>query len=249
MAFNQNYYLTWENGELVTADTMSAFSDGIASQILALTNGILPVILSGGIVDVNNGIANVSEGYYRVANQKIGDLEIPGYFYAPAISNLTISNGQYLVARINISTISEYTTIVSGSVVIADNPTAQDIILYSSNDNGSGITTISRANDLQLIIPTINKSNQLIANNVEATSLQVNISDYNVLILEIAQNATVLLPNATNGIYSIINSSNSAIYLIPNSGYTIFNKDSYLVTPGSSIETSPLSIGKCWVFL
>ncbi len=68
MAFNQNYYLTWENGELVTADTMSAFSDGVAAQVLALTNGILPVILSGGIVSISGNAANVTEGYYRVAN-------------------------------------------------------------------------------------------------------------------------------------------------------------------------------------
>lgn len=249
MAFNQNYYLTWENGELVTADTMSAFSDGISSQVLALTDGILPVILSGGIVSIDNNIANVSEGYYRVANQKIGDLEIPGYFYAPAASNLTINNGQYIVARISISTISEYTTIVSGSVVISDAPTAQDIILYSSNNNGSGVTQISRDNDLQLILPIISKSSQLIVNNAEATSLQINTNNYRVLILAIAQDATILLPNATNGIYSIINSSNSAIYLIPNSGYTILGKTQYFIPPGSSVELSPLSNNKCWIFL
>lgn len=100
MAFKQNYYLTWENGELVTADTMGAFSNGVAAQVLALTNGILPVILSGGIVSINGNIASVSDGYYRIANQTSGELEIPGYFYAPAVSNLTVNNGQYIVARI-----------------------------------------------------------------------------------------------------------------------------------------------------
>ncbi|MFN8769304.1 MAG: hypothetical protein ACK5Z5_00355 [Neisseriaceae bacterium] len=165
MAFNQNYYLTWENGELVTADTMSAFSDGVAAQVLALTNGVLPVILSGGIVSISGNTANITEGYYRVANQTSGELEIPGYFYAQAKANLTVNNGQYIVARISITTISQYTTVVRGSVVVTDAPTAQDVILYSSNDNGSGITTIARDNDLQLIIPTVNKGNKLIVNN------------------------------------------------------------------------------------
>lgn len=249
MAFNQNYYLTWENGELVTADTMSAFSDGVAAQVLALTNGILPVILSGGIVSISGNTASVTEGYYRVANQTSGELEIPGYFYAPAVANLTVNNGQYVVARISISTISQYTTVVSGSVVITDARTAKDIVLYSSNDNGSGITTISRDNDLQLIIPTINKNNKLIVNNAGATSLQIGINNQLVLILAIAQNARITLPNTTNGIYSIINSSNAAIYLLPNSGYTIFGKTQYLITPGSSIELSPINVNKCWVFL
>lgn len=86
--------------------------------------------------------ANVTEGYYRVANQTSGELEIPGYFYAQATANLTVNNEQYIVARISISTISQYTTVVSGSVVVTDAPTAQDVILYSSNDNGSGITII-----------------------------------------------------------------------------------------------------------
>ncbi len=249
MAFNQNYYLTWENGELVTADTMSAFSDGVAAQVLALTNGILPVILSGGIVSISGNAANVTEGYYRVANQTSGELEIPGYFYAPAVANLTVNNAQYIVARISITTISQYTTVVSGSVLVVDTPTAQDVILYSSNDNGAGITTISRANDLQLIIPAINKSNQLIVNNATATSLQIGMNNQQTLILAIAQGATVTLPNTTNGVYSIINSSNATIYLVPSGGYTIFGKTQYLITPGSSMELSPINVNKCWVFL
>ncbi len=248
--FNQNYYLTWENGELVTADTMSAFSDGVATQVLALTNGILPVILSGGIVNINgDSTINVTEGYYRIANQQFGDLEIPGYFYAPAVANLTVNNGQSIVARISITTISQYTTVVSGNVIVADTPTSQDIVLYASNNNGSGITTISRANDLQLIIPAINKSNQLIINNSAATSLQIDATNQQVLILAIAQNATVLLPNATSGIYSIINSSNTSIYLVPSSGYTIFGKTQYLITPGSTVELMPISLNQCWVFM
>ena len=58
--FKQNYYLTWENGELVTADTMNAFNTGLTSQILSLTNGILPVILSGGIVSICYSLGNIS---------------------------------------------------------------------------------------------------------------------------------------------------------------------------------------------
>lgn len=249
MAFNQNYYLTWENGELVTADTMSAFSDGVVAQVLALTDGILPIILSGGNVSIDGNTANVTEGYYRVANQKSGDLDIPGYFYAPAVANLTVNNGECVVARINMTTISKYTTVVSGGIVVVDIPTAQDVILYSSNDNGSGITTISRDNDLQLIIPVINKNNKLIINNPTATSLDIGINNHQVLILAIAQGSPVTLPNTTKAIYSIINSSNATIYLIPNAGYTILGKSRYLITPGSSIKLSPISANKCGVFL
>ena len=216
---------------------------------LTLTNGILPVILSGGIVSISGNTANVTEGYYRVANQISGELEIPGYFYAPAVANLTVNNGQYIAARISITTISQYTTVVSGSVVVTDTPTAQDIVLYSSSDNGSGITTISRANDLQLIIPAINKSNQLIVNNATTTSLQIGMNNQQVIILAIAHGATVTLPNATNGVYSIINSSNATIYLVPSGGYTIFGKTQSLITPGSSMELSPINVNKCWVFL
>ena len=249
MAFNQNYYLTWENGELVTADTMSAFSDGVAAQVLALTNGILPVILSGGIVSITGNTANVTEGYYRVANQTSGELEIPGYFYASAVANLTVNNGQYIVARISISTISQYTTVVSGAVVVTDTPNAQDVVLYRAYDNGAGITQILRGNDLQLIISAINKSNQLIVNNPATTTLQLDTTNQQVIILAIAQNARVTLPNVTSGVYSIINSSNATIYLVPNSGYTIFGKTQYLITPGSSMELSPINVNKCWVFL
>ncbi len=162
---------------------------------------------------------------------------------------MTVNNAQYIVARISITTISQYTTVVSGSVLVVDTPTAQDVILYSSNDNGAGITTISRANDLQLIIPAINKSNQLIVNNATATSLQIGMNNQQTLILAIAQGATVTLPNATNGVYSIINSSNATIYLVPSGGYTIFGKTQYLITPGSSMELSPINVNKCWVFL
>lgn len=249
MAFNQNYYLTWQNGELVTADTMTAFSDGVAAQVLALTNGILPIVLSGGNVSVNGDKASVTEGYYRIVNQQVGGLEIPGYFYAPAATDLTVNNGQYIVARISVSTVSQYTTIVSGAIVVADTPTAQDIVLYRSYDNGSGITQILRDNDLQLIIPAINKSNQLIVNNPAIHAVQLDATNQQVLILAIAQTAHVALPNVSNGVISIINSSNSAIYLIPSNGYTIFGKTQYLITPWSTVEASPISTNKCWVFL
>jgi hypothetical protein len=249
MAFNQNYYLTWENGELVTADTMTAFNDGLTSQILALTNGILPVILSGGIVNINGNSFNVAEGYYRVANQTVDSVEIPGYFYAPAVNNLIINNGQYIVARISVSSISKYTTIISGKVLVVDAPTVQDVILYSSNDNGAGITQISRSNDLQLIISIINKNNQLIINNPDIPTLALDVINQRVIILDIAQNAQITLPDTTNGIYSIINSSRATIYLLPNTGYTILGKTQYLITPGSSMEVTPINANKSWIFL
>ncbi|MBP9741891.1 MAG: hypothetical protein KBD37_00870 [Burkholderiales bacterium] len=249
MAFNQNYYLTWENGELVTADTMTAFSDGLTAQVLAITDSFLPVILSGGNVTVEGNTVAVTEGYYRVANQQVGYNDIPGYFYTPAASNLTLNNGQYVVARINITTISQYTTIVSGSVIITDIPTAQDVILYRAYDNCSGIIQISRDNDLQLLIPTINKSNRLIINNAEITTLQLDTTNQQVIILAIAKDALITLPAVTTGIYSLINSSNSVIYLVPSNSYTIFGNTKYLIAPGSSVELSPLSINKCWVFL
>ncbi|MFN8789547.1 MAG: hypothetical protein ACK5Z5_02675 [Neisseriaceae bacterium] len=255
MSFKQNFYLTWENGELVTADTMNALSDGIASQVLSLTDGILPVILSGGIVTTNDNTANVTGGYYRVANQKSGELDtttsqhgIPGYFYASSVNNLAYQNGQYIVARINISTLSKYTTIISGSVMAVDAPTDQDVVVYRANAKGDDITQISRDNDLQLIIPIIDKSNQLIINNSSANNIPLEIANKKVLITAIAANATVVLPNVTNGIYSIINNSSSSIYLMPTGGNTIIGKARCLITPYSSIDTTPIN-GKGWIFL
>jgi len=250
MDLTQNYYLTWENGQLVTADSMTAFSDGVAGQILALTDALFPIILSGGRITYNpDGTINVSSGYYRIANQKVGNLEIPGYFYVPATSNLKVNNGQYVVARIVVSTMSRYTTIISGKIFVVDTPTTQDIVLHRLNTN-NGITEIQRANDLQLIIPAINKSNQLIVNNAATATLQINPNNQQVVILNIAQNAKVTLPTVIQGIYSVINNTtNITFYLLPNAGYTILGKTQYLITPGSTLELRPATINKNWIFL
>lgn len=253
--YKQSYYLTWENGELVTADIMSEFGNGLFAQILSITDAFVPVILSGGKITRNeDNTINISAGYYRVANQIIGNSdisqhEIPGYFYAAEANNLTVNNGQCVVSRIQISTISQYTTIISGQVIVVDEPTAQDVILYQLNDDGTGIIEIQRDNDLQLIIPTINKSNQLIINSSTVDSIQLTVKNQKIIILNIAANGKLLLPDVTNGIYSIINSSTISFYLVPNSGYTILGQSQYLITPGSTLEVSQVNLSKCWFFM
>ena len=246
----QNYYLTWENGQLVTADSMTAFSDGVSRQILGLTDRILPIILNGGRISYNpDGTINVSSGYYRIINQKVGNLEIPGYFYAPATNNLKVNNGQYIVARIIISTISKYTTIISGKILAVDTSTIQDIVIFRFYDNGAGIHEVQRANDLGFLIQMINKNNRIIMNNPAIEAVQIKPYHREVLILNMAQNAKITLPDVTDGIYSIINNStNITFYLLPNPGYTILGKAQYLVTPGSSLEMAPATVNKNWIF-
>ncbi|MBP9742054.1 MAG: hypothetical protein KBD37_01710 [Burkholderiales bacterium] len=116
-------------------------------------------------------------------------------------------------------------------------------------DTNRKISPIASDNDLQLLLPTISRNNQLIVNNASATSLQIGINHHQVLILAIAQAATVILPDATNGAYSLINSSTSVINLTPSNGYTILGKTQYSISPYSTVELNPLSMNKCWVFL
>lgn len=248
MAYTQNYYLTWENGELVTADAMTAFNNSMLAQTLAITDGLAPVILNGGKVTIKENTAQVSAGYYRVANQQVGDLEIPGYFYAAEANNLTFNPGQYITARMEINSTSKYTNIITGKVIATDAPTSQDIILFQQSIIG-GISEIIRSNDLQAIIPIINKGNQLLINDPEIKTLQIKPNNQQILILNISQDAEITLPDVDNGLYRLINNSKVNINLIPSNGYTVLGLAQYRITPGSCVELTPITAIKSWIFL
>lgn len=212
MALRQSYYLTWENGELVLSDTMTALSDTLTSQILAITDGLTPCIVSGGQVsiDEDNKTASVTGGYFRIDNQTINGVEIPGYFYADNTNLTGLTTGDYIVARYSASTISTYTTVITGSIIKTTSIAATDIILARF---GSSIN--NRSNDLQMITSIIEKGDIQTINNANLDNEVTQAKS--VLILEYSEGGNLILPATdTIGNYSDIlvnNLSDKRVFL------------------------------------
>jgi hypothetical protein len=235
MALEQTYYLQWEDGELVTSDIMTSLSDTLAGQILAITNNLTPCILSGGQVtfDSENSTATVTTGYYRIANQTINSMEIPGYFYAPDTNLSNLNSNDYIVARFSATSSSDFVTVITGTILNTQTPEVTDVILANF-----GASANYRSNDLQQLIQVLEKADIETINN--ATLNNHTILANQVYIVSYTANGTLLLPALSSfnsySTISISNLTNSLILITDSSSNVLIN-----LPPNSTINFKPFN--------